>query len=144
MYCLHQIYEKCTEIVSLYALFCATNLWVDIHNFRYCCCHLYSSCSIVIEWYVIVLTYLGRQCSKFHEPGWTCWFLMSFVWSRVCDFTMDPIKTENDQILCKSRRSATETLAIIKQAFGEYTSVWMKWSVQGRQDRWRAMSRAQS
>jgi hypothetical protein len=35
-----------------------------------------------------------------------------------CDFAMDPAK-EQHQILCKSRKSATETVEMIRQALGE-------------------------
>jgi hypothetical protein len=34
---------------------------------------------------MIVLTYLGSQCTKCHEAGWTCRFLSRFVWSRLSD-----------------------------------------------------------
>jgi hypothetical protein len=30
---------------------------------------------------MIVLAYLGTQCTAFHTTGWTCWFLRSFIWS---------------------------------------------------------------
>jgi hypothetical protein len=32
---------------------------------------------------MIVLVYLGSQCTKFHADGWTCWFLRPFIWSCV-------------------------------------------------------------
>jgi hypothetical protein len=32
---------------------------------------------------MIVLAYLGSQCTKFNIAGWTCYFLCPFIWSRV-------------------------------------------------------------
>jgi hypothetical protein len=55
----------------------------DIHNFWNWCCHLYSNCSRVMERQMIVLAYLGGQCTKFHTAGWPCWFLRPFIWGCV-------------------------------------------------------------
>jgi hypothetical protein len=54
-----------------------TQVQGSIYNFRDWCCHLYSSCSSVMQW-MIVLAYLGSQCTKFHASGSTCWFCTSF------------------------------------------------------------------
>jgi hypothetical protein len=39
---------------------------VGIHNFRDWCCHLYSSCSSATQRWLMILTYLGSHCIKFH------------------------------------------------------------------------------
>jgi hypothetical protein len=44
----------------------------DFHNFRDWRCHLYSSCSSMMQWQMIVLAYLGSQCTKFYTAGWAC------------------------------------------------------------------------
>jgi hypothetical protein len=41
-----------------------------IHNFWNWCCHLYNSCNSAMQRYMIVLAYLGIQCTKFHAAGW--------------------------------------------------------------------------
>jgi hypothetical protein len=97
---------------------------------------------------VIGLAYLGSRCTKFHASGCTCWMITSFIWNPVlawCDFAMDPPK-EQHQMLCRSRKSATETLSMIRQAFGEESMSCVR-KVQThrdrkRRDRWRAKSRA--
>jgi hypothetical protein len=38
-----------------------------IHNFRDLYCHLYSNSTLVV-----VLDYLGSQCTKFHAAEWMC------------------------------------------------------------------------
>jgi hypothetical protein len=40
---------------------CCENLNYGVHNFRDWCCYLYFSCSSVMQRYMIVLEYLGRQ-----------------------------------------------------------------------------------
>jgi hypothetical protein len=65
-------------------------VWIlgGIHNFRdrYWCCHLHSSCGRAIKRQIIVLAYLVTQFTKFHAVDWKCWFLHSFIWSRVMRF----------------------------------------------------------
>jgi hypothetical protein len=36
------------------------------------CCHLCSSCCSVMQRKMILLAYLGSQCTKFLATGWTC------------------------------------------------------------------------
>jgi hypothetical protein len=36
-----------------------------------------------MQLYMILLGYLGRQCTKFNAAGWTCWFLRPFILSHV-------------------------------------------------------------
>jgi hypothetical protein len=31
---------------------------------------------------MVVLAYLGNQCTEVHAAGWTCWLLRPFLWSR--------------------------------------------------------------
>jgi hypothetical protein len=51
-----------------------------IKNFRDWCRHLYNSCSRAM----ILLAYLGSQCTKFHSAGWKRRiFSRPFIWSRV-------------------------------------------------------------
>jgi hypothetical protein len=38
-----------------------------IHNFLDWCCHLHSSCISVMQWYMIVLAYVGSLCIKLHS-----------------------------------------------------------------------------
>jgi hypothetical protein len=61
------------------------NIQGSIHNFRDWCYHLYSSCSSTMQWWTIVLAYLGSQCTQFLAAGWTFWFLTSF-YMELCDF----------------------------------------------------------
>jgi hypothetical protein len=67
---------------------------------------------------VIVLAYLGSQCIKFHAAGRTCWFFASFyLESCICPHE---ILRWIGQLVCNSlSKGATETLAMIRQAFGE-------------------------
>jgi hypothetical protein len=44
--------------------------------------------------------------------------LLGVVYLAKFDFTMEPTKVQH-QILCKSRKIASETLAMIRQAIGE-------------------------
>jgi hypothetical protein len=93
-----------------------------IHNFRDWCWHLYSICSSGMQLHIIVQAYLENQCTVFHAAGWTCKCFASFylesciwpdaisrwMWQRMC------IK-----VCANLGRSATETPAMIRQAFGE-------------------------
>jgi hypothetical protein len=60
---------------------------------------------------MIVLAYLGSQCTNFRVAGWTCWFLTSFYleseYLAWCDFAMVPT-TEQHKILSKSRKRCDE------------------------------------
>jgi hypothetical protein len=65
---------------------------------------------------MIVLAYLGSQCTKFHAAGWKGWFLLSFylgscVWP-------DAISRWIQQRVCIKFcvKVATETLAMIRHA----------------------------
>jgi hypothetical protein len=102
-----------------------TDSWIKlrrgIHNFRNWCCHLYSGCSSSMQRWRIVLAYLGSQCTKFHAAGWTCWFFM--------------LSHLESCILPDPGKSTTETLAMIRQAFGEESmsrTLVMACSVEGR------------
>jgi hypothetical protein len=55
----------------------------SIHNFRDCWRHSCGSCGRVMQRLMILLAYLGSQCTKFHAVGWTCWFLRPFISSRL-------------------------------------------------------------
>jgi hypothetical protein len=50
---------------------------------------------VVVERCMIVLAYLGSQCTKFHAVRWMFRFLRPFIWSRVMDAT-----ASMHQILC--------------------------------------------
>jgi hypothetical protein len=96
---------------------------------------------------MIVLAYLGSQCTKFYAAGWLADLLCPFIWSR-CNFAMD---LTNKQWVCikfcaNLRKSAIETLEVIRQVFGEENRS-CTWKVQTRRDlkRWdrlRVKSRA--
>jgi hypothetical protein len=51
---------------------------------------------------MIVLAYIGSQCTKFHAAGGPSDFLRPFIWSHVslCDFAID-LTNEQHHILCK-------------------------------------------
>jgi hypothetical protein len=57
-----------------------------------------------------VLTYHWSQCTTFHAAVWKCWFCLPFIW----------IRQRNTIKFCADLgKSAKETLAMIRQAFGE-------------------------
>jgi hypothetical protein len=94
------------------------NIQGSVHNFRDWCCPLYSNCSSAMQWYVIVLAYLGSQCTKFYSAGYTCWFFTPF-YSDLCiwhDEISRWIRQRNSIRFCANpRKNATETLAMISQ-----------------------------
>jgi hypothetical protein len=119
------------------------------------CCHLHGSCSSAMQHQMIVLAYLGRQCTKFHAAEWTCWFFISLYWESYIylDAISRWIRQRNSVKYCVNLgRSATKTQAFIRQAFGEesmsrtrvfewhapFRADWRKW------DRWKETSRAGS
>jgi hypothetical protein len=68
------------------------NIQEGVHNFRYRCCPLYSNCSSVMQRYVIVVAYLGSQCTKFDSADFLHPFIRSCVFGmmRFCD-TFDKV-----------------------------------------------------
>jgi hypothetical protein len=87
----------------------------------------------------LLAEYLGSQCTKFLAAGWTCRFFTSFVRSSVSGL----MRFRDGSDLGKS---ATETLAITREALGE-ESMGRTWKVQTHRDRkrrgrWRAKSSA--
>jgi hypothetical protein len=51
---------------------------------------------------MVILAYLGSQCTKFNRAGWTCWFLKSFylepcIWT---DVTLPRILTADQKQQC--------------------------------------------
>jgi hypothetical protein len=98
---------------------------------------------------MIVLVYLGSQCTKFHLAGWMCWFfthfyLVSCSWPSVI---WQWIRETNSVKFCTNLgKSAMETLALIRQAFREESMIHT-WKIQTHRDwkrrgRRRAKSRA--
>jgi hypothetical protein len=101
----------------------------SIHNFRDWRCHLYSSCSSMMQQYMIVLSYLGSQHTKYHAAQWTCWLFTSFylescIWPDVISQWSQQRNSKCAQFCENLGTSATETLAMIKQAFGKVPTQW--------------------
>jgi hypothetical protein len=140
----------------LFVPFCIFYCTRSIHNFWDWCCHLYNSCSL-IQWYVVVLAYLGSQCTEFYAAGWRCWFfaplyLESSIWP---DVILRRIQQRNSEF-------ASNFVQILEELLWVITSdeSWIYGFDQGRAtvlpmeettptetkkcDRWRAKSRAYS
>jgi hypothetical protein len=122
-----------------------------IHNYRDWCCHLYSSCSSVMHHYMIVLAYLGSQHTKVQAAGCTCWFLRPFIWrceTGLMWFCKGSDLIHAHQTLCKSLKSVTETLAMVRQVFRRESicCTWMNGKVQTHWDqkRWQVKRKVKS
>jgi hypothetical protein len=139
-----------TAIMISHIVRYAEKQWFDprirggIHNLWDWCCHSYSSCSRAMQRYMIVLTYLGSQRTKFYSAGWTCWLFMSFymescIWP---DAIFQWIRHTNSiKFWANLGKSAMKTLAMIRQVFMEesmsHTQVF-EWYARLRADRiWR-------
>jgi hypothetical protein len=78
---------------------------------------------------MIVPAYVGSQYTKFHTARWTCWSFMSF-YLESCIWPDDISRMDPTVCLCikfcaNFGKSGTETLAIIRHAFGEERiSLW--------------------
>jgi hypothetical protein len=102
-----------------------------IHNFRDWCCHLYCSCSSAMQRKMLVLDYLGSQCTKFYAAGWRFWYLRPFNWSR--DAILRWIRQRNSIKSCANLGEvATESLVI--QTMGE-ERMSRTWKIQTHRDR---------
>jgi hypothetical protein len=69
---------------------------------------------------MVVLAYLGSRCTKYHAAGWTCRCFMSFylescIWRDAISRWIRQRSSECANL----GKSATETLAMIRQALGE-------------------------
>jgi hypothetical protein len=111
-----------------------------IHNFRDWCCHIYSSCSSMIQQCMRVLTCLGSQCTKFHAAGWMCWFVMS---SYLESWPHEISRWIQQR---KSRKNSNIDPAMIRQIVGgrKYEHYTESWTHRDRKGwyRWRTKSRA--
>jgi hypothetical protein len=68
--------------------------------------------------HMIILAYSGSPCTKLYAAGCLCRFFYGLLFGVACDFAIDPTK-EQHQILCRSLKCVTETLTMIRQAFGQ-------------------------
>jgi hypothetical protein len=93
-----------------------------IHNFRDSCCYLYSNCNSAVQCRIIVLTYLGSQCTKIlHSWVYVLIFTSLYLESCIRPVAISRWIRQGNSIKCCARlgESATESLAVIRQAFGE-------------------------
>ena len=104
---------------------CISKYTSGIQTFPDWCLHLYSSCVSAKYRWMVGLPYLVSQCAKLHVAGWT-WAVFTRVWLESCTrpvaiFTMDHRKEQPECIrFCTNLvKSATETLKMIQQAFGD-------------------------
>jgi hypothetical protein len=106
------------ELMSRY--YTVNNVWRNFgfQNLWSWCCHLYSSCSSVMQRLIIVLAYLCNQHTKFHSARWMRWFFKSFYLQSWCNLAMDPTK-ERYHILFKSWKKCNRDLLIIFKHQGD-------------------------
>jgi hypothetical protein len=84
----------------------------------------------------MILAYLRSQCRKFHEDGCHAQFLCPFIWSRLSGLMRFCNGSDKGTaIKCRTNlgKSASETLAMIIQAFGG-ESMSHTWEVQIHKD----------
>jgi hypothetical protein len=111
------VYKK-TVLNLKFTIVSLNGLTTSIHNFWGWCCHIYSSCSSMMQHYMIVLVYLGSQCTELYAACWTFRFFTSFY----LELCVRPgaisrwIRQRNNAT--NLGKSATDTLAMVRQAFG--------------------------
>jgi transposase len=111
------------NIAYIHLLFCS--LQGAIQNFPDWCRHLYSNCGSANNRWMVGLPCLVSQCAKLHVAGWT-WAVFTRVFLESCTWpvailTMDQRKEQRVCIkFCANLgKSATETLTMMQQAFGD-------------------------
>jgi hypothetical protein len=76
--------------------------------------------AVVVARCKVVPACLGSQYTKLYAVGRTCWFLRNFIWRRVSFTISQWIRQQVCIRFCANlEKSAMETLAMIRQAFGE-------------------------
>jgi hypothetical protein len=89
--------------------------------------------------YMLILAYLGSQCTQFHATGLICWFLR-YIRNSVSSLMR--FRGGSDSVhqifFVNLGKSVTETLAMIIQALGEESMslTWaFEWHARFRADR---------